>query len=377
VGAACVAGASDAPIAIRVDSAGVELVTNAAPDRPLDVSFVREMEIGGDPSGPASFYQVYPAQVAATPDGGIAVLDRQGFQVTLFDSDGSPVVSFGREGDGPGEFRYPASIATLSDGSVSVYDYQKRALQSFTRDGAFVAQHGMTVPYNGIGMVGTPTGLLLLSQDVPRRDGDFSRRVLHLSATDTVQVGPTSPSRALSIEYTSCGVRLAQPPLFASELVWASNGRGTAIVASAAYSIAIFDGLQLVRVVRREIEPEAVTEQVLSRVLGDGERLEIAGVECIVPPAEVIEQRGHADSVPLVEALAVSPTGHLWVKRRTPGSEEGGIDVFDPSGEYLGTTSRESPFPVTFLPDGKLVTIEADSFDIERVVTYVASIGGE
>jgi hypothetical protein len=32
---------------------------------------------------------------------------------------------------------------------------------------------------------------------------------------------------------------------------------------------------------------------------------------------------------------------------------------------------------VTFLPDGKLVTIEADSFDIERVVTYVASIGGE
>lgn len=374
--AACQTDAGESPPAMRVDSAGVELVVNPADDRPLRVSFLRERELGGEPDGPASFYRVLPAQVASLPDDGIAVLDRQGSRVTVFDAAGTVLVSFGREGDGPGEFRYPASIAALSDGTITIYDYQKRALQHLTREGAFVAQEAVTVPFNGVGMIGTPTGLLILSQTAPRGEGDLIRRILHLSASDTVQLGPTTTSQASSVEYASCGMRLTQPPLFASDLVWASNGKRTAIVAGPRYSIEIYDEQQLVRVVRRDLEPEVVTEQVLHRVLGEGERWDVGGRECIVPPAEVIEQRGYAPAVSIVEALAVAPSGRLWVKRRTIGSEERGIDVFDPDGEYIGTLQGDAPFQVTFLPSGDLLTIEADSFDIQRVVTYGVSFGG-
>ncbi len=152
IGVGCVSGRAGDELATRTDSAGVEIVTNTALDRPIVVSYVRHVQIGGEPSGPGSFYQVARSQLAVTPDGKIAVLDRQGSKVSVFGSDGAPLASFGREGDGPGEFRNPTSLAILGDGTVAVHEYQKRALQRFTLDGILVDQQILTVPFSGAGM---------------------------------------------------------------------------------------------------------------------------------------------------------------------------------------------------------------------------------
>lgn len=372
----CVSGGGGDELATRTDSAGIEIVTNTGLDRPIEVSYVRDVQIGGEPSGPASFYQVGRSQLAVTPDGKIVVLDRQGSKVSVFSSDGAPLASFGREGDGPGEFRNPTSLAILEDGTVVVHEYQKRALQRFTLDGVLVDQRILTVPFSGAGIVGTPTGLLLLSQNAPRGDGELVRRVLHLSEADTVQLGPTVTSTVSFVTYESCRVRMTQPPLFESDLVWASNGLGTIVVSGPTYSVEVFEGTNLVAIVRRDLEPEAATEAVLARVLGDGQPWEIGGTECVIPPDEIIEQRGYDPTVPLVESLAIAPSGELWVKRRTIGSEERAIDIFAPDGEYIGTAPSDSPFPAGFLPDGRLLTIEKDSFDVERVILYSATIEG-
>jgi hypothetical protein len=109
---------------------------------------------------------------------------------------------------------------------------------------------------------------------------------------------------------------------------------------------------------------------VAARVLGEGERWRIDGTDCVVPPSEVIEQRGYAAAVPLIESLAVGPTGELWVRRRTLGSEDRAIDLFDPDGEYLRTVPGDSPFPAAFLPDGRFIVIETDSLDVARIVVH-------
>lgn len=354
------------------DSSGVAIVENEGSGRTIAFSTEREYALGGEPSGPESFYDLYPFRVSVGSDGRIAVLNRQASQVSVFDAAGLHLATFGEEGDGPGELRLPSSVAAMPDSSVIVFDYQKRSLVRFGPDGTFLTETRLGVPFNGVGMVGTPTGLLLLSRDRPQGSGEESARVLHLSERDTVQLGPTVTSTSKTVIYSSCGMSLSQPPLFAAQLVWGSNGSRTAVVAGPEYSIAVFDGVDLVQIVRRDLEPKPVTREVAARLLGDGEHWTIGGRDCVVPVDEVLDRRGYADVVPLIEAVAVQPSGGLWVKRRIPGADADSVDVFDQEGRYVGTASPELPFPIRFLPDGEAVAIERDSLDVDRVLVYSA-----
>lgn len=374
--AAC--GGRDATVATtRSDSAGVVIVMNMGPDEPATPS-PRSLDyrLGGEPSGPESFYQLYPWQVSVAPTGVIGVLNQEAYEASTFSSDGVLLATYGREGGGPGELRYPSSIAVRPNGDVLVYDYQKQALVGFSASGEVLDERRLTVPFHGMGMAGTRVGLIVLSDTRPRGTGTVTRRILHLTPTDTVQLGPGVNSSTNTVVYESCGMRLSQPPLFASDLVWASDGARTAVVAGADYSIWVFDDTTLAHVVRRDIEPEAVTEGVARREVGDGESWSVGGRECLVPADEILEQRGYAAAVPVVEAVAVTPSGGLWVRRRSPGTRERSLDVFDRDGRYLESVSPSPPFPIGFLPDGRYVTIETDSLDVQTLAVYSVGAGG-
>ncbi len=368
--AACADGTPRPIAATRMDSAGVELVASVGEDVVYPLSLNRVLQLGGEASGPESFYQIDPSGVSVGEAGRVAVLDRQSSQVSVFESDGRHVLTVGREGDGPGEFRYPSSVALMPDGEIVMFDYGKRALVRFASDGSLLDQLSFGVPYNGRGMVPNGGGLMVLSQNAPRGDGELIRRLLHLTATDTVQVGPIVSSSSGNVFYESCGVRMTQPPLFAADLVWATNGRRTVMAPGPEYSILVFEGTELVAVYRRDVAPESATEAVVTRMLGEGERWDIGGRECTVPIAELIEERGMGATVPIIHGLALSPTGEIWVDRVVPGSEERVVDLLAPDGEYRGTVGADLPFPVRFLPDGRFFAIEADSLDLERLVLY-------
>lgn len=163
---------------------------------------------------------------------------------------------------------------------------------------------------------------------------------------------------------------MSQPPLFASDMAWGSNGSRTAVAAGPEYSMWIFEDTTLIGIVRRDLQPEVVTEAIARREVGEGEHWSAGGRECLVPAHEVLEQRGYGPAVPIIEAVAVTPDGGLWVRRRSPGTQVRAVDRFDSDGRYLETVTPAPPFPIAFLPDGRLVTIEEDSLDIERVAVY-------
>lgn len=374
----CSRGETTAGTTVRSDSAGVHIVENFGPDQLTTPSATLEYRLGGAPSGPESFYEVRPWQVGISESGIIGVVNRQAYQAVTFNSDGKFLATFGRQGGGPGEFRFPSSIAVEPSGGVTVYDYQKRAMVRFSADGTVREEARPTVPFSGVRMVSTPSGLILMSEARPRGDGTAVSRLLWLSPTDTVQLGPSTHRTTRSVTYLSCGMSLSQPPLFSSNLVWGSNGARTAVVAGPGYSIWVFDDTTLVSIVRRDMEPEAVTEAVAAREVGEGERWTVGatGPECLVPAAEVLEQRGYAPHLPLVDAIAVTPSGWLWVKRRTPGTQVLSVDVFDETGRYVATLSPPPPFPVALLPDGRIVAVEKDSLDIETLAVYSIGFGG-
>lgn len=66
-------------------------VMNAGPDRAASWSPNLDYRLGGQPSGPESFYQLYPRYVSVSPAGTIGVVNRRAFQASVFGPDGTLV----------------------------------------------------------------------------------------------------------------------------------------------------------------------------------------------------------------------------------------------------------------------------------------------
>ena len=65
-------------------------------------------------------------RLAIDPEGGYLVTDQLGAQVRVYDAEGSLLLYFGRDGDGPGEFRRLQGVARLSSGEFCTVDFYGR-----------------------------------------------------------------------------------------------------------------------------------------------------------------------------------------------------------------------------------------------------------
>jgi hypothetical protein len=134
--AACGAETGLPESATSVDSAGIRVVTNSlhmgeVPSRAIQPSPI--LEIRSDPQGERVLYQV--TAVTPLPNGNIAVGTDGSKQIHVFGQDDSYLYSFGRSGDGPGEFSRIESVVPFPGDSIAVYDPRKKVLAVFDGSG--------------------------------------------------------------------------------------------------------------------------------------------------------------------------------------------------------------------------------------------------
>jgi len=115
-----------------------------------------------------------PASVALSPSGDIYVSDGYGAsRVHRFSPEGELLLSWGSEGEGPGEFRIPHGIQVDGQGRVHVADRENHRIQIFTPDGEFISQlTGFNRPNN---LLLAPDGRIYVSELMHRvsvLDGD-------------------------------------------------------------------------------------------------------------------------------------------------------------------------------------------------------------
>ena len=77
------------------------------------------------------------ADVCEDKDGNFYVVDQLEHKVYKFSSDGKPLLSFGREGQGPGDFQRPSRICLTTEGRLAVAD-ETRRVSFLSTDGTFV-----------------------------------------------------------------------------------------------------------------------------------------------------------------------------------------------------------------------------------------------
>jgi hypothetical protein len=372
---ACGAGSERPLTAERSDSAGIEIVMNRGPDRALSWTFTRTLTLGGDDEGPESFYRVIDGRVGFDAAGNIYVLDSEAQHVLVFDATGTYLRTMGAPGQGPGEIQFPGRMHVSPEGVVSVLDFSKQGVLQWGPDGAVLdllhlpnEERASRIAFVSGNPVFSWSG----------SDSTIERRILARAAGDSiVMLATLELPRPKMATYERCRLGLAAQPYFVPSLEWSAAGERIAASSSAAYEVDVRDPAHRM-LIRRDLQPVPTTPELLAREIGDSMRVSFGGgAACAIPADEVAEARGYAPVVPAIRSLIVAPNGELWIRRGGPFTDPPLIDVFDRTGEYLGTLPAGSPLPIAFTPSGGIAAIDKDeASDVERLAIYTVVRGG-
>jgi sugar lactone lactonase YvrE len=91
-----------------------------------------------------------PSDIALDKEGNVYVLDSGNHRIQKFDPDGNFLATFGRRGQGPGDFQYPQSIDIDPDGILYVSDSGNQKIQIIKPDGSLAEEIKMTDEAPGI-----------------------------------------------------------------------------------------------------------------------------------------------------------------------------------------------------------------------------------
>lgn len=362
------------------DSAGIEIVENAAPSRPSVAVAEVDLTIGVADGDPAYAFGDL-VDVAVDRRDRFLVLDQQAYELKIFDRYGRLVVAAGGPGEGPGEFSDGvASLAVGSGDSIYVADYFRR-INVFAPDGESVRSIAMP-PQVVIGLSvlddRTLLGRALNYYLSPGGSFETFDGLVRISSSD----GSIDTLLTFDYQHPDFGTpaSMRSPVLvgvaFWDRLVdgsvaWAALDRDRVFVQQLSGSvtrIVTFSGWNMRRVT--EHERSELVEYVNRGARASGRE-----------PRPIAPSMVFPVHLPAITAIRADPDGGFWVQRmgQLAQAEPMGLhtetgwlggplwDVFDLQGRYRGTVRVPPRFRLTRVIAGGAVGIQKDEMDVERV----------
>lgn len=309
--------------------------------------------------------------VALGPAEAVFVADGFNQEVRVFGLDGVHRRTFGRNGDGPGEFRSLYSLAWVGDRLLTL-DPNLGRIGEFSAEGDWLGQQPVEGSVSGpidhirfrpvsrdqvyrLGYMRNATGItsVLVGHDRRGETGD---------TLSWLQAPPGSAGF----------IRCVHDPMitgfdipFSPRLVQHPGADGARYSAMTdAYRIAVTrNAADTLRIIERSLPGEPVSDEEWAEGTHDFETFldENPGASC--DPRRPSRPAGK----PFIKDIFLAPDGELWVEViRAAGNR---WELFDPEGRLLGTVPapprRERAVPA-FGPD-HLITIRRDSLDLDHV----------
>lgn len=373
-------GRRDAGATTR-DSAGVAIVESArpawTPERAWRIDPEPLLQIGRMDGPPE--YVLHRVRAAVPLDDGRIVVSNAGTnELRFYGPDGRFLLSAGRSGGGPGEFRALQQVWRLPGDSLLAYDLAPPRLSVFSPSGEFVRSVQVQSPDGRQVLIHGPlSDRSLVVEGAPVWDEPgaatevfrdlvpYFRYDADGTLLDTIGRFPAMDVFRL---VTPTGVRLTNPP-FSRVPARTVAGDRFYFAPADRYEIAVHSqdhGLE--RLIRLDREPRPVTAAEIAAFRA--ERMELATREGSGSSmADMLRQMAAPTTMPAHSyAMLVDPDGHIWVEDyRASPDEDRRWRVFSPTGEYLG----EVHFPVTFEPlhigTGSILGRWLDDADVEYV----------
>ncbi len=147
--AGCAEGAAPNVEVQRTTVGDTSVITTVAGQAWEGAVVLREEVVIGVVDGPPELMFGEVTRLAADPDGGVYVLDRQAVQIRHYDRDGVHLRDIGRSGEGPGEYQYlslgmvvdPAGVLYMHDwgnGRIVRLDSEGTSLDSWPMGSPFL-----------------------------------------------------------------------------------------------------------------------------------------------------------------------------------------------------------------------------------------------
>ena len=359
------------------DSAGVTIVTNnaPAPDSRLPWQFGEHpaLSIGSvDGGGADQLFRVVDA--TRHPDGRIVIANAGSAELRVFNADGFHSGTWGRQGEGPGEFSsgphavalWPGdSIAAPGGSRVSLFDLDG----NHGRDVALDATRSNVLDLLPDGRIVSMGSLLLNrrtmgSPDLVQYDTEWS-------VLDTDGTLHASPGEFLATEEWVWsfpdGSTGENPYPFKRGTRGAVWGNLVAIGVQDSYEIRAFaaDG-SLVRIVRRGWDLRSPTQADLEE--------HVARAYARVPPEarsralSMFKDMPLTDSYPAFEEIVGDRVGYLWVREyRMFGEGDAVWSVFDPGGRIQGLVETPPGLEVFEIGMDYVLGLVEDELGVEYV----------
>jgi hypothetical protein len=320
-------------------------------------------------------------------DGRIAVANGRTFQVQVFDPTGRAVASFGRQGDGPGEFAELRYICRMRGDTLIASD-GGRTHVVFAPDGSYVREvQPDLAPTRTVRQMAelqgcSPDGSFLLMRDGFVRNNTRTTRwddssFAYLYNPDGRLRASIGPLAGMTWDHAA---GLQQPVMFGAMERHTFDGRYLYSAPATDFSIQLYDlNGRLARIVRRPWTPLTVTAGEI-RTYKEYRREAFSGYS----PDErreyeqMIEVLEIAPSHPAVQLLLVDARGNLWVREGAPWSRVdtarfrrgGRWSVFDPTGRWLGSVQIPDTITIVSIDSDVIIGTVVDAMGLEYLVTH-------
>lgn len=337
----------------------------AQASRSLDWRLERRWDVGGNPSDSLDLALTRPRSLAVDDRGRLILLDVVNSTVFLLDSTGRRLRSFGRRGQGPGEFLRGASVSVDAERRIVVYDGEGHRWAVFDSSGNVASSRDYSVTH----VLQAPRSLSggAVVSLIPHRD---SGRLELLSGIARRRLATLAypPSRSTP---PVCQITdYASPPVFSPTIHFAVRGSRIATT-QGTFDISVFDGERQWTLVRAGAERRRASVGDAKRYLGEGVVLRFGGLRpCTVPAEMIIAASGVASTIPAYSGVAIDANGDVWATRFAFRGERAAADVFSVATGYVGTVDLGAARPEAFLSNGDLVSWELDSDQRPIVVVY-------
>ena len=366
------------------DSAGIRITENASPPEGSRLPWLigsEPMVSIGELDGEEPYMLHWAGNVARLSDGRIMVENSGSSEVRMFDASGSHLVSWGGEGEGPGEFMPLTRAAPWPGDSIVAWYSSGRGISVFDSDGTYGRSFVLRSDEAEVWRRPRPIAVRADATILAIRDPeDADTAVVEIWDADgalSASLG-THPHREVIVTTNEQGYKELSLTAYGRELV--TGQWGDLVVAShtSRYEIRAFrDDGTLARIVRREHVLRAPTEEDRKSYID--EQLAMFAANPHLPPEMVEQARKSWESTPFAEAFPAfsrvlsDAAGNLWVREYDfprEGRPAPLWTVFDPDGRVLGFMETPKGLGVVQIGEDYILGHYRDELDVEYVQVW-------